>query len=330
MAQEGPPVRDPVERMTPPAGPTIAINHLGFRPVVPPFRFTRPPTYLSGPYEIGGLLTADFSDLNRPGLYQISIGDTHSVQFAIRAGVWRRTIPKAVGYYRYQRCGVDVPGVHPACHLDDARRRDNGQHVEVTGGWHDAGDLRNWMDVSMLNGIALLNLTRNIPEPAPGDVSREQVLEEVPLGNTYFLKVQDTDGKVWADTPGGVNGDNSDNHWTDKVVGTADDRYINVEKGSEVAAVLATLQGLVPQSYAKTDPDYAKQCLHTGVRAWNAFAKTTLELAWWAMATCELFRATQDPVYRRHAALIGRDLVERQNRSFIAEQQLHPWIRDGR
>jgi|GEM_PF-2885023 len=31
-AQEAPPVQDPVERMTAPPWPTIAINHLGFRP----------------------------------------------------------------------------------------------------------------------------------------------------------------------------------------------------------------------------------------------------------------------------------------------------------
>jgi hypothetical protein len=56
-------------------------------------------------------------------LYQITVAGEHSVQFAIQEDVWRRTVPKAVGYYRYQRCGVEVPGVHPACHLDDARRR---------------------------------------------------------------------------------------------------------------------------------------------------------------------------------------------------------------
>lgn len=347
LAQEGPPVSDPVEKMTAPARPAIAINHLGFRPrvgakvlvvkpppagftpprdftlrdVVPPFRFTRPlvPT---GKSDLDAAWTADFSDLDRPGLYQITVGEERSVQFAIRDDVWRRTLPKAVGYYRYQRCGVEVPGVHPACHLDDARRRDNGRHVDVVGGWHDAGDLRKWMDVTMLNAIALLNLMRNTPEPAAEDVSHEQILEEVRFGNRYFLKMQDADGKVWADTAGGVNGDNSDNHWTDNIVGTADDRYINVEKRSDVAAVFAALQGLAAQSYARSDPEYAKQCLNAGVRAWNAFGapETTLELAWWAMAACELFRATRDPLYSRHGALIGRDLVARQNQSFIAEQ----------
>jgi len=357
LAQEGPPVSDPVEKMTAPARPAIAVNHLGFRPhagrkvlvvkapqagfttpheftlrdVVPPFRFTRPLDTTES--DLGPALIADFSDLDRPGLYQITVGAEHSVQFAIRDDVWRRTLPKAVGYYRYQRCGADVPGVHPACHLDDARRRDNGQYVDVTGGWHDAGDLRKWMDVTMLNGIALLNLMRNIPEPRPGDVSHEHILEEVRFGNRYFLKMQDTDGKVWADTAGGVNGDNSDNHWTDNVVGTADDRYINVEKRSDVAAVFAALQGLVAQSYLNSDPDYAKLCLTAGVRAWNAFGapRTTLELAWRAMATCELFRATRDPAYSEHAALLGHDLLERQNRSFIAEQKKIRgfWMDDG-
>jgi len=98
------------------------------------------------------------------------------VQFALDEQVWRRTLPKAVGYYRYQRCGVEVPMVHPACHLDDARRRDTGEHVNEVGGWHDAGDLRKWMDVTMLNGIALLNLWRNFPHPQPGDPTHEQIL----------------------------------------------------------------------------------------------------------------------------------------------------------
>jgi hypothetical protein len=205
MAQEGPPVSDPVEKRTAPAGPTIAVNHLGFR-----------------------------SHLGSKVLVLV-------------------TKPPPT--------------------------------------------LRKWMDVTMLNGIALLNLMRNIPEPGPGDISHEQMLEEVRFGNRYSLKMQDSDGKVWADTAGGVNGDNSDNHWTDNVVGTSDDRYINVEKRSEVAAIFATLQALVAQSYLRSDPDCAKQCLQAGVRAWSAFGapKTTLELGWWTMATCELFARHKIP-----------------------------------
>jgi len=338
--------------MTPPRFPTIALNHSGFRPRLGtktvvvraasglrPVEFTvldigslgdissgefnirRPMTAVSS--DLGPCVVGDFTDFDRPGMYQVVVGNERSVPFFIADDVWRRTLPKAVGYYRYQRCGVEVPGVHPACHLDDARRRDNGQHVDVVGGWHDAGDLRKWMDVTMLNGIALLNLMRNIPEPRPGDPTHEQILEEVRFGNRYFLKMQDTDGKVWHDAAGGINGDNSDNHWTDNVVGTADDRYINTEKRSGVAAIFATLEGLVAQCYAKSDPAYARQCLDAGLRAWKAFGppERTLDLAWWTIACCELFRATKGAELRNHAILLARILLERQNTSFIAEQR---------
>ncbi|MGH9352930.1 MAG: glycoside hydrolase family 9 protein, partial [Terriglobia bacterium] len=344
--QAGAPVKDPVESDTPQKTPTIALNHLGFRPTVgrkiltvrvtspcPPgtfllrdigsstFHFTRPLALEHG--DLGPCLTADFTDLKREAVYQISVGSEHSVPFFIRENVWRRTLPKVVGYYRYQRCGVDVPGVHPICHLDDARRRDTGEHVNVVGGWHDAGDLRKWMDVTMLNAIALLNVVRNIPNPQPGDPTHEQVLDEVRHGNRYFLKMQDTDGKIWHDTAGGVNGDNSDNHWTDNIVGTADDRYINTHKPEEAAAIFATLQALVSQFYGPSDPAYARLCLRAGVRAWNAAARrgSTLDMAWWAIAACELFRATQQTEYRDEAFRLGRDLLARQATGFMGGQR---------
>jgi hypothetical protein len=344
--QTRPAVQDPVEKDVPLRSPTIALNHLGFRPGVgrkvlvvrvtdgvPPdhfllrdigsstFHFTRGLTSTRG--DLGACITADFTDLRREAIYQITVGEEHSVPFFIREDVWRRTLPKAVGYYRFQRCGVDVPGVHPICHLDDARRRDNGEHVNVIGGWHDAGDLRKWMDVTMLNAIALLNVARNIANPQPGDSTHEQILDEVRHGNRYFLKMQDEDGKIWHDTAGGVNGDNSDNHWTDNLVGTADDRYINTRKTEEIAATFAMLQALAKQLYAASDSAYSQLCLRAGVRAWNASARqgSTLALAWWALAACELYRATHQAEYRDEAIRLGRDLMSRQATAFLADQR---------
>jgi hypothetical protein len=345
-AQEGPAVPDPVEKDVPPRGPTIALNHLGFRPCVgrkilvvrvtngkrpdhfllrdigsSDFHFTKDLTPTHG--DFGPCVTAEFTDLQRQAIYQINVGDEHSVPFFIREDVWRRTLPKSVGYYRYQRCGVDVPGVHPTCHLDDARRRDNGAHVNVIGGWHDAGDLRKWMDVTMLNAIALLKLARNIADPQPGDPTHEQILDEVRHGNRYFLKMQDTDGKIWHDTAGGVNGDNSDNHWTDNIVGTPDDRYIDTRKIEEIAATFTTLQAIANQLYAPSDSAYAELCLRAGVRAWHASLRqgSTLALAWWTLAACELYRATHEATYRDEAIRLGRDLMARQATGFLADQR---------
>jgi hypothetical protein len=180
------------------------------------------------------------------------------------------------------------------------------------------------MDVTMLNGIALLNLFKNSPQPRPGDPTHEQLLEEVRFGNRYFLKMQDADGKIWADVAGGVNGDNSDNHWTDNIIGTADDRYLNPQKRSGTAAVFATLEALAGQCYAATDPAYARQCLGAAVRAWQAFTEpptSTQDVGWWAMAASELFLASAASEYREHALLLGRDLLKRQNTEYLAGQK---------
>jgi hypothetical protein len=186
LAQQGPPREERIEAMTPPPEPAIALNHLGFLPKskktviyrysgeggpegftirdiggpAKPFRENRPLKRYTSP--VVDCLVGDFTDLERDAMYQVSIAGELSVPFFIGRDVWRRTLPKAVGYYRYQRCGVGVPNVHSACHLDDARRRDDGRYVDVAGGWHDAGDLRKWMSTTLLNAVALMQLERNL------------------------------------------------------------------------------------------------------------------------------------------------------------------------
>ncbi|OLE53724.1 MAG: hypothetical protein AUG74_20985 [Bacteroidetes bacterium 13_1_20CM_4_60_6] len=44
--------------------------------------------------------------------------------------------------------------------------------------------------------------------------------------------------------------------------------------------------------------------------------------AWWAIAACELFRATAEPEYRDRGILLGRDLLKRQNTEYLANQRL--------
>jgi len=149
--------------------------------------------------------------------------------------------------------------------LDDARRRDNGVHVDLSGGgWHDAGDLRKWMSATMLNGIGLLWLIRNLG--SGWDLAGSGLValhEEVRWGNRYFLKMQDQDGLVFADVAGGVDGDNSDNHWTDNRVGTPDDRYLNVSKPADVQAIFVALQAMMAETFFKIDAslrEYLSRC----------------------------------------------------------------------
>ena len=346
-AQEGPPRPERVEALTPDESFPIALNHLGFLPrgrkllvvrgdpeEIPPeftvrdiaaypkpFSATRPLRRVTT--DIIDCCAGEFTDIDREGMYQVSVGGELSVPFFIRADVWRRTLPKAVGYYRYQRCGVAVPNVHPACHLDDSRRRDTGEHVDTSGGWHDAGDLRKWMTATMMNGIGLLRLARNLGaawDPAGSGLA--PILEEVRWGNTYFLKMQDKDGLVWADVAGGVNGDNSDNHWTDNRSGTDDDRYLNTAKTPLVQAMFVTLEAMAAQAF-KAAPEYSLRCLDAARRCWDAAGRggRTLETAWWTLAALEMRRATGRPEFAQTAAALGGQLLGLQTAAFIGSQK---------
>jgi hypothetical protein len=220
------------------------------------------------------------------------------------------------------RLRFSLSNVHPACHLDDARRRDNGQHVDVTGGWHDAGDLRKWMDATMMNALGLLHLARNLGEKwDPAGTGLKPVLEEIRWGNRYFLKMQDSDGLVWADTAGGLNGDNSDNHWTDNRVGTDDDRYINPSKNGMVQAMFVALQAMASQVFRTVDAAYAKTCMAAATRCWNASKRETTgtrELAWWTVAAVEMGRAGSEKEYG--AAELATRLAGLQSTEFTASQ----------
>jgi hypothetical protein len=265
----------------------------------PPFRIDRPLTAVDSAF--GPAMVGDFSDVAREGLYQIRAGGELSPPFFIRPDAWRCHLPVVVSYHRAQRCGVAVPNVHPACHLDDARRRDNGVHVDTTGGWHDAGDLRKWMDATMMNAFGLLAIARHLG--AGWDLAGSALAplhEELRWGNTYFLKMQDTDGRVWADVAGGVDGDNSDNHWTDNTIGTSDDRYLNPAKTGLIQAMFTAMEAMYAQEFRTDDPRYSATCLAAAQRSWeaNPHDGPTVELGWWALAALELHRATQTDAMR--------------------------------
>jgi len=344
-----PAVPERVESLTAGPRPAIAINHLGFPPgarkiliyrltanaapkeftlrdvVGYPKRFSITKPFIRRDGDFGPVMLGDFSDITTPGMYQATAGGERSVPFFISQDVWKRTLPKAVSYHYAQRCGVAVPGVHEACHLDDARRPDNGRYVDLTGGWHDAGDLRKWMSATMTNGFGLLHLARNLGDRWDEGVRGvAALLEEMRWGNRYFLKMQDSDGRIWADVAGGVNGDNSDNHWTDNIAGTEDDRYLNVSKPGMVQAMWTALQGMAAQAFRRTDPGYAQACLAAGLRCWAANQRggNTAELSWWTLAATELFRAGGKAEFGEAAARLADELLALQETGFTGGQKM--------
>ncbi len=113
--------------------------------------------------------------------------------------------------------------------------------------------------------------------------------------------MQDSDGLVWADVGGGINGDNSDNHWTDNVNGTTDDRWINTDKKPGIQAMFVMAQALTSEAFLGSDATYSTQCMNAAARCWSVSNRTgpnTVDLAWWVMAAAEMYRITGKDIYR--------------------------------
>ena len=96
-----------------------------------------------------------------------------------------------VTYFSLQRCGSSTTGYLSPCHLDDGIRLDNGKHQDVTGGWHDASDLRKWVEATIY-GMIGLGKTYELHDEK--NKTREKILDELMWGNQYFLKDAGTTG----------------------------------------------------------------------------------------------------------------------------------------
>jgi len=196
---------------------------------------------------------ADFSAFDQEGRYRVqaTVGNQRAVSQAFTVGrdvLFCETAAANVDFFYVQRCGIEVPGWHAACHLDDARLKD-GTHLDLTGGWHSAGDYNklNWEYGDGGVMYALINASEAAPEwfsRFDRDKDRlSDILDEAWWGAKYLAKVQipDTGGvlnhieqgpdrKTWM-------------NWcppektTDNVVGTADDPVVTEGEGSSPLAI---------------------------------------------------------------------------------------------
>src|SRR5262249_26874119 len=142
----------------------------------------------------------DFSALRRPGRYRAValVGKVRGESFPFTVSeraVLRGTGKLGVDFFFVQRCGCDVPGWHPACHLDDARLPD-GSPIDATGGWHSAGDYNKLMYENGDGGVAyaLLKAYDAFPEyfrPFDRDHDgRPDILDEALWGARFVAKMQ--------------------------------------------------------------------------------------------------------------------------------------------
>jgi endoglucanase len=90
----------------------------------------------------------DFSSLTKPENYFIQYGGNVSLPFEIKSGALAALPDELLEFMREQRCGYN-PWLGTNCHQLDGRTAYGplpyGTRLDMTGGWHDAGDTLKYL-----------------------------------------------------------------------------------------------------------------------------------------------------------------------------------------
>ncbi len=215
----------------------------------------------------------DFSSFTTPGTYKIVSGEFESFEFKIAEDVYDEAFDATLRMFYLQRCGVELTAdlagdhSHPECHTGAATIYGTEETIDVSGGWHDAGDYGRYV-VSGAKGAADLMLAYSlypnafddelgIPESGNGI---PDVLDEVKFELNWLFKMQAPDGGVYhkvtcANFPGFVMPEAE----TEELIVTP----VSTTATGDFAAVMA----MASYIYADIDPDFATACYDAAVKA---------------------------------------------------------------
>lgn len=150
-------------------------------------------------------LRLDFSEVTLPGRYRIDAAGVSSPEFRIGDDVYAGLNEIPLYYMRQQRCGFN-PSLGTECHRHDgilvlSGDRD-GEHVDVTGGWHDASDYLQYLTTSANAVYQMLFAYRQNPgvwadrfkaDGTPGSNGVADILDEARWGLEWMMKMNPSD-----------------------------------------------------------------------------------------------------------------------------------------
>ena len=153
---------------------------------------------------------ADFSALASPGSYAVEAADgIRSPVFVVADNVYADLFRAVIRMLTLQRCGTsldhEISGdfSHPECHTAEAVIYGTDQKLDVSGGWHDAGDYGRYTVsgakavADLLQAYERLGIKLDdagIPESGDGT---DDLLQEAKYELDWLLKMQRQDGGVY-------------------------------------------------------------------------------------------------------------------------------------
>ena len=169
-----------------------------------------------GTDEISGEDTyvADFSDFKENGTFCVVANDATSPSFRINENAYDKLMHDICKCFYYLRCGHGLEKefagdyYHEPCHLTKATvYGEDTAPVDVSGGWHDAGDYGRYSTAGavavahLLYGVRffpnLLDVKFEIPEEKCDKGTLPNILAEVKVELDFLMKMQRENGSVW-------------------------------------------------------------------------------------------------------------------------------------
>ncbi len=272
-------------------------------------------------------MLGDFSSVTEAGTYKIVLdtGD-ESFEFAIEDTVYDDIYNDVILMLYNQRCGTDLDSsisgeyAHVACHTDEALIYGTDTYIDVSGGWHDAGDYGRYV-VSGAKTVADLFLTYEDAGEASDEIGIPEsgngipdILDEAKYELDWLLKMQDT-------TSGGVYHKVTCEVFPETVMPEEEtDQLIVCPISNTATGDFAAVMAKASVIYAEYDADFAATCLEAAKNAYDYLLEheddagftnpenietgeypdnyTSDELLW---AAVELYIATGDSTYKEKA-----------------------------
>jgi hypothetical protein len=268
--------------------------------------------------------TFDFSGLNKPGLYAVEINGKKSGSFQINDYLYNNIVDSLMLFFKVQRCGPTNPFLHEKCHLSDATKKigvPDTNSVDVTGGWHDAGDYIKFFSTTAATTYLLL-FSYNFDKARFGFDADENgvpdILEEAKIGLDWLLRCNYSDSLFVVQVQ-----DESD-HTIGWRLPENDslqfDRPAYVGIGKNLIGIYSAVMAMASSIWNEdlSYPEFADTCLKTSVQKYSihkkqkgiengqsVFYNDNNYLGKLALGAIELYYATKDKKYLHDAIVYG-------------------------
>jgi endoglucanase len=216
----------------------------------------------------------DFTEVKAEGTYHIEAGDAVSASFRIAADVYDEAFKASIKMLYYQRCGTELTSeyagdfAHPVCHDSQAvLYEDRSVKLDVSGGWHDAGDYGRYSVAGAKAAADLLLAYENYPSVFGDDIGIPEsgngipdVLDEARYELDWLFKMQRDDGGVYhkvtcSNFPGEIM---PEEETAELII-----MPVTTTSTGDFAGVMA----IASRVYAQVDQAYADKCLEAAKKA---------------------------------------------------------------